>query len=1418
MTDQPDPEFAAFNAARRLPAGERAAYLDEACAGAAPLRQRVEELLRASEEAGTFLQEPAPGAQRPADASASPNPPPHAAASAEKAGDRIGRYKLLQQIGEGGCGVVYMADQQEPVRRQVALKVIKLGMDTRSVIARFEAERQALALMDHPNIAKVLDAGATETGRPFFVMELVRGVKITDYCDQRNLSTRERLDLFIQVCQAVQHAHQKGVIHRDLKPSNILVTARDGVPVPKVIDFGIAKATSGQPLTDKTLFTAFAQFMGTPAYMSPEQAEMSELGIDTRSDIYSLGVLLYELLTGRTPFDAAELIRSGLDAMRRTIREEEPARPSTRLSTLIEGELSAVAKHRHIDAPKLIHLLRGDLDWIVMKSLEKDRARRYETANGLAMDVQRYLADEPVVACPPSSLYRFQKLVRRNKGLFAAAGAVSLMLVLGVVASTWQAVRAGRAEREQGRLRRQAEAEKKTAQTEAGKSQQVAGFLKKMLEGVGPSKALGRDTTMLREILDKTVQDVGTELTNQPEVEVEIRLTLGITYYELGLYQQMEAMDRQSLQLARTRLGPENESVANSLFELGRALIRLGRLEEAEKVTREALAMWKKMLGTEDRAVCPALNSLAVGLRNQGRLAEAETIHREVLALVRKRLGKEHLDVAQSLENLANVLAEEGKLPEAEALYRQALAMTRKFGGKQHPELAMLLMNVANVLNSQHKLPEAETMHREALAMKRKLLGNEHPDVATSLYDLGIVLGDEGKLPEAETVLREALSVIRKAPLIDSSVSTLGGVLHHLAEVLRQRKALTEARQLAMEAAAIYQRRHSGWPSDEEAHAFEVLTDVFTDLGDLAGLEALLRDGLEQERKVPGNEHPAVAARLGNLAMALAVQGRLDEAKTLYREALTLVRKTPANDPYQETSNLGVVLHHLAEVLRERKELTEARPLALEAAVLYQRHPGWRPNEREHALEVLTAVFTDLGDLAGLEAFHRDALEKQRKLFGNEHPDVITSLRDLASVLRTQGKLPEAETAQREALAIQRKLLGSGHPDVADSFRSLHRLLLDQSKLAEAETMLRDELSLLRPTAAKDPAQEKPSLGVVLHHLAHVLRRRKNLAEARPLALEAAAMYQRHPDWPKLEREHAVEVLTAVFTDLGDLEGLEVFLRDAIEKQRKLLGDTHPDLAASLHNLADVLSLQGKLTEAEALERNAAGRGSVPAMNALAWKLATSPDANARDGPGAIGFAEKAAAATNRKEPYILDTLAAAYAEARQFTNAVRVQNETMALVRNDEERQIYAARLRLYESNSPFRDLDLTAEMTLRLLVEGKFAEAEPLAREYLTVREKKLPDDWHAFNARSMLGNALLGQKNYAEAEPLLLAGYQGMEQRRASIHAEGIWHLKQALQRLVQLYEVTNRPDRTAEWRKKLAEFDQAKPARRVATPGP
>ena len=425
MTGNCKNDVEVFTEAIQLPNAERIAFLDRACAGDEGLRRRIEALLKSNDRAGDFLETPPFGSIGEGRAKA---------AAGEKSADRVDKYRLLRQIGEGGYGVVFVAEQEEPVRRQVALKVVKPGMDTKNVIARFEAERQALALMDHPNIAHVFDAGTTASARPYFVMELVEGVKITDYCDQHSLPLEARLELFVQVCDAIQHAHQKGIIHRDIKPSNILVaTGADGKPVPKVIDFGIAKAITGQQLTDKTIFTACEMLIGTPAYMSPEQAALTSADVDTRTDIYSLGVLLYELLTGGTPFDARELLKAGIDEVRRVVREEQPPRPSTRLITMRRTDLGEVCQHRHAEPPALIRQLRGDLDWIVMMALEKDRARRYKTAHGLALDVRRFLSGETILARPPSKFYRFQKLVLRNRLLFAGTGAVAALLVTGVI-------------------------------------------------------------------------------------------------------------------------------------------------------------------------------------------------------------------------------------------------------------------------------------------------------------------------------------------------------------------------------------------------------------------------------------------------------------------------------------------------------------------------------------------------------------------------------------------------------------------------------------------------------------------------------------------------------------------------------------------------------------------------------------------------------------------------------------------------------------------------------------------------------------------------------------------------------------------------------------------------------------------------
>ena len=878
MTNENPREEAIFDGALQLPPAQRASYIKAACDKDAVLLKRIEALLAAHEHDGGPLGEPVARPPRKTIALS--------LAPTEKPGDKIGHYKILQLIGEGGYGSVYMAEQEAPVRRRVALKVIKLGMDTKNVVARFEAERQALALMDHPNIAKVFDAGATETGQPFFVMELVRGIKITDYCDQNNLPTAERLKLFGEVCRAIQHAHQKGVIHRDIKPSNILVTLHDGVPVPKVIDFGIAKATD-QRLTDKTVFTQFEQFIGTPAYMSPEQAEMSGLDIDTRSDIYSLGVLLYELLTSRTPFDPKELMSAGLDAMRRAIREQEPPKPSTRLNTMLFPDLTTVARQRDVTPPKLIHLVKGDLDWIVMKALEKDRTRRYETASSFAGDVDHFLKNEPIIAHPPTTLYRFQKLVRRNKVVFAAGTAVALSIIAGLVVSTWLFFREKEA--------------RQRADREAMHSQQVALFLEDMLKGVGPGVALGRDTTLLREILDKTVTRVTTDLKDQPEVQAEICNTLGEVYRALGQSNKAEEMHRAARSLQGRAAGVKSSDVATSLNDLALVLRDQGKLAEAESLQCEVLDLRRKLYGNEHAAVATSLNNLALVLRSEGKLADAERLHREALAMQRKLFGDEHLSVATSLNNLAWVLRDEGKLADAESYFRESLAIQKKILGDNQPGVAITLDNLAFVLREESKLTEAESLQRQSLAMQRKLFGQEHPSVATALNNLALILSAQEKFTDAEHLHREALAMRRK--LLGNEHPEVAASLDNLALVLRKQKQLTEAEALAREGLAMRKKLFG----DEHIAVADSLNDlalVLHDEGKLVEAESSFRDALVIQKKVLGDEHLSVATTLNNIALVLRDENKLPEAESSIRDAIAIRSKQIGDVPSSVAASL----------------------------------------------------------------------------------------------------------------------------------------------------------------------------------------------------------------------------------------------------------------------------------------------------------------------------------------------------------------------------------------------------------------------------------------------------------------------------------------------------------------------------------
>ena len=946
-----------FNATlQKGSAVERAAYLDGACGNDADLRARVETLLRAHEEAGRFL-EP----------TSAPEPP------AEGVGTVIGRYKLLQLIGEGGFGVVYMAEQLEPVRRKVALKIIKLGMDTKQVVARFESERQALALMDHPNIARVFDGGTTSpipksearnpkqtqstkpqiqnepdqevsdigasdldivsdfglrasdfaVGRPYFVMELVKGIPITEYCDQNNLSTRERLDLLISVCQAVQHAHQKGIIHRDLKPSNVLVTLHDGRPVPKVIDFGIAKATN-QRLTEKTLFTEFRQFIGTPQYMSPEQAEMSGLDVDTRSDIYSLGVLLYELLTSTTPFDAQTLRAAGYAEMQRIIREEEPPSPSVRVSAMRDA-LAAVAKHRSVEPSSLSKAIRGDLDWIVMKCLEKDRTRRYETAAELGVDIGRHLKNEPVHASPPSPVYKLQKFVRRNRVGVTAAAVVAAGMLIGLSLATLGFMRASREAARASREAERATHEADRATREAARSQAIADFLQEILASVDPEEATKRNLDVervlarARELFGNDHATVGATLSS-----------LALQLQQSGKLEAAEPLYRESIRIWRSHYGDHHANVGITLGRLGSLLRQKADDPAAEQAFRDALQIAAGLPDEANLAFCDARCELAQILQKRGKLDEAEVLVREALRIRRARPAGQEFQIGATLEQLTGVLSFAGKQEEAQTAFEEMIVAYRSVFAPDSPTAAWIQLSYALWLRQHGMDSKAEPYFREAVRMYRS---NPTPprDLYVAALDglFQIVRKREEALDETITVFHEALENL--GYLYGRDHLLLAPQLLGFAKTLEDRDRAAEAIPLVIDGIRIYRKaKGEDWDATSSLQMLErfvrrvVLAPVLpTDRYETAasGAKTLLA------------EKPQDATCRSLLGMAEYRLGRFDEAVEHLAEAEDGTAGHETMDSVQRLSFLAMANFRRGEVAKAQATVVRLRELMTNEAV-----------------------------------------------------------------------------------------------------------------------------------------------------------------------------------------------------------------------------------------------------------------------------------------------------------------------------------------------------------------------------------------------------------------------------------------------------------------------------------------------------
>jgi serine/threonine protein kinase/tetratricopeptide (TPR) repeat protein len=746
-------------------AEERRQYIREACGGDETLRRRIETLLRAHEQSGNVLDSPI----------VTDLGRTGAYLLSHEAGSVIaGRYKLLEKVGEGGMGAVWVAEQVEPVRRRVAVKLIKPGMDSVAVMRRFEAERQALAVMDHPHIAKILDGGLTEHGRPYFVMEYVKGRPITEFCDAARSSVAERLRLFVQVCRAVQHAHQKGIIHRDLKPSNILVGCSDDVPAPKVIDFGLAKAVNEQ-LPEQTVNTTCGTIMGTALYMSPEQARHNSVDLDTRTDVYSLGAVLYELLTGTTPLEKHRVKDADWEEVRRLIRDKEPLRPSARLAA--SEALPSVAACRQSDPVRLPRLVRGELDSIVMKAVAKDRGQRYETTTSLARDIERYLNDEPVEARPPSAGYQLAKFVRRHKGLVRSLAALILMLVAGVVGTSWGLVRAERARGEadnardaEAEQRRLAEANEKTAKAREAETRAVLDFVENKVFAAarpkGKGGGLGPEVT-LRKAVETGLPFVDEGFHDQPLIEARLRMTLGISFLYLGDGRIASEQFQKARTLYTSIQGPRHPDTLTSMYRLAGSYYALGRHKDALKLNEETLALRKEVLGPDHQDTLTSMNSVANGYRNLGEYEKARELYEETLALRKAKLGPYHRDTLGSMNNVAVIYTALGRHSDALELNEETLKLKKAKLGPNHPDTLIGMINLAVNYATLGRLEDALKLREETVAQMKATFGPTHQDTLLSMFNLGNSYKDCHRLEDALKLHEETLALRKKELGVD---------------------------------------------------------------------------------------------------------------------------------------------------------------------------------------------------------------------------------------------------------------------------------------------------------------------------------------------------------------------------------------------------------------------------------------------------------------------------------------------------------------------------------------------------------------------------------------------------------------------------------------------------------------------------